>query len=395
MAGLTQLIAGLGKAYGGYKKKQFGEAEKLAGQRKYKQQLRGFRRGEFDKKISAEKAKEKDLAARLGAAAVDRASERGKTKSEQLINIAGRGDTRGLGALGPQQEATEKATQDAELQAAQDVSKAQKDFSDYASKVQSDNEGMKQKLEAMELARGTGRFDAGRLTEFEGGQDMTEGGFEAGAGVANMAAGGFGAQGGRIKRLAMMANGGKYRGTERDTDNPRVAARVEDLEEMREGKARRKDIMKGEGTRKERRASAQEDIIRERAERKARNEKRKSGETEEDVASSGKEKKKYGKDFSFPDNKEDIYDYEDSGSEESDDSVTKKGESDITKMLAILSAPSGRFAQSVGDSDVFAEDGGYVGKDGGVTEGEFSHEENPIDMVNEDGEKVGEVTGGE
>ena len=64
-------------------------------------------------------------------------------------------------------------------------------------------------------------------------------------------------------------------------------------------------------------------------------------------------------------------------------------------MLAILSAPSGRFAQSVGDSDVFAEDGGYVGKDGGVTEGEFSHEENPIDMVNEDGEKVGEVTGGE
>ena len=341
MAGLTQLIAGLGKAYGGYKKKQFGEAEKLAGQRKYKQQLRGFRRGEFDKKISAEKAKEKDLAARLGAAAVDRASERGKTKSEQLINIAGRGDTRGLGALGPQQEATEKATQDAELQAAQDVSKAQKDFSDYASKVQSDNEGMKQKLEAMELARGTGRFDAGRLTEFEGGQDMTEGGFEAGAGVANMAAGGFGAQGGRIKRLAMMANGGKYRGTERDTDNPRVAAIVEDLEEMREGKARRKDIMKSEGTRKERRASAQE------------------------------------------------------GSEESDDSVTKKGESDITKMLAILSAPSGRFAQSVGDSDVFAEDGGYVGKDGGVTEGEFSHEENPIDMVNEDGEKVGEVTGGE
>ena len=41
--------------------------------------------------------------------------------------------------------------------------------------------------------------------------------------------------------------------------DPRVAARVEDLEEMREGRARRKKIMKGEGTRKERRALAQED----------------------------------------------------------------------------------------------------------------------------------------
>ena len=404
MAGLTQLIAGLGKAYGGYKKKQFGEAEKLAGQRKYKQQLRGFRRGEFDKKISAEKAKEKDLAARLGAAAVDRASERGKTKSEQLINIAGRGDTRGLGALGPQQEATEKATQDAELQAAQDVSKAQKDFSDYASKVQSDNEGMKQKLEAMELARGTGRFDAGRLTEFEGGQDMTEGGFEAGAGVANMAAGGFGAQGGRIKRLAMMANGGKYRGTERDTDNPRVAARVEDLEEMREGKARRKDIMKGEGTRKERRASAQEDIIRERAERKARNEKRKSGVKEETAPVKQEVPKGLeGLDLEF----EDIVEEEavvvpEKETESTDEETKAKFEQYVkdkkktarkdkaARLFEALRAPADKFVAG------FKKDkGGYVGEKGGVTKGEFSHEENPIDMVNEDGEKVGEVTGGE
>ena len=41
------------------------------------------------------------------------------------------------------------------------------------------------------------------------------------------------------------------------------------------------------------------------------------------------------------------------------------------------------------------EQGGYVGRKGGVTEGEFSHEDNPIDMINEEGEKVGEVTGGE
>jgi hypothetical protein len=41
------------------------------------------------------------------------------------------------------------------------------------------------------------------------------------------------------------------------------------------------------------------------------------------------------------------------------------------------------------------QQGGYVGRKGGVTEGEFSHEDNPIDMINEEGEKVGEVTGGE
>lgn len=39
-----------------------------------------------------------------------------------------------------------------------------------------------------------------------------------------------------------------------------------------------------------------------------------------------------------------------------------------------------------------------IAKNGGVvqkTPGEFSHESNPIDMVAENGEKVGEVTGGE
>jgi hypothetical protein len=43
---------------------------------------------------------------------------------------------------------------------------------------------------------------------------------------------------------------------------------------------------------------------------------------------------------------------------------------------------------------VKTEKGGKIGEDGGVTPGEFSHEENPIDMV-QDGEKVGEATGGE
>jgi len=42
------------------------------------------------------------------------------------------------------------------------------------------------------------------------------------------------------------------------------------------------------------------------------------------------------------------------------------------------------------------DEGGYIGKEGGVTKGEFSHETNKIALVDqEDGVKVGEVTGGE
>ena len=40
------------------------------------------------------------------------------------------------------------------------------------------------------------------------------------------------------------------------------------------------------------------------------------------------------------------------------------------------------------------EEGGSVDEDGGVTPGEFDHDSNPIDMV-QNGEKIGEATGGE
>jgi len=40
------------------------------------------------------------------------------------------------------------------------------------------------------------------------------------------------------------------------------------------------------------------------------------------------------------------------------------------------------------------KEGGKINEDGGVTPGEFDHEGNPIDMV-QDGEKIGEATGGE
>ena len=44
--------------------------------------------------------------------------------------------------------------------------------------------------------------------------------------------------------------------------------------------------------------------------------------------------------------------------------------------------------------DTVLEKGGKVDKDGGVTPGDFDHNTNPIDMV-QDGEKIGEATGGE
>jgi hypothetical protein len=44
--------------------------------------------------------------------------------------------------------------------------------------------------------------------------------------------------------------------------------------------------------------------------------------------------------------------------------------------------------------DSVLEKGGKINKDGGVTPGEFDHNSNPIDMV-QDGEKIGEATGGE
>lgn len=45
---------------------------------------------------------------------------------------------------------------------------------------------------------------------------------------------------------------------------------------------------------------------------------------------------------------------------------------------------------------LFGEDGGYIGKEGGVTEGEFDHDTNKKAIVDEEnGQKEGELTGGE
>jgi hypothetical protein len=51
-------------------------------------------------------------------------------------------------------------------------------------------------------------------------------------------------------------------------------------------------------------------------------------------------------------------------------------------------------AASIASGGMTAQEGGKIDKDGGVTPGEFDHDSNPIDMV-QDGEKIGEATGGE
>jgi len=48
----------------------------------------------------------------------------------------------------------------------------------------------------------------------------------------------------------------------------------------------------------------------------------------------------------------------------------------------------------VEDEFTINKDGGKIAEDGGVTPGEFDHDTNPIDLV-QDGEKIGEATGGE
>ena len=56
---------------------------------------------------------------------------------------------------------------------------------------------------------------------------------------------------------------------------------------------------------------------------------------------------------------------------------------------------SGSAAMGKNGAKIKAKKGANIGyEEGGVTPGKFSHEENPIDMV-QDGEKIGEATGGE
>jgi len=324
MAGLTQFIEGAGTYVAGQEQEKFGSKEKSRGRDKYLKQLEDFRSGKFDPKISAEMAKTKTLATGLAADATKRAADRASAQQQQLLT--NRGDVRGLAAAAGQARQLELGVQQAEQTGAQTILDTQNVFGKHASEVQKDRESIEQQLEAMELARGAARFDAGRLTEFEGGQQKIKGGTQAAAGGASM-----------ISGLPVFANTGvripdKELFDSANKDKPKGEKLGASLEEEEELEKLRKKVEELEGSAPE-------------------------------VEPRDREK------------------------------------TDISKMLAILSAPSGRFAQGIGQrqsaGNEFMEEGGYVGEEGGVTEGEFSHEKNPIDMVNEDGDKVGEVTGGE
>ena len=337
MAMYGQILKGLTGIYAGREQRKFGREEAKLGEAKYQQQLADFRAGKFDAEVSGEMAKTRADATRLAAQASRRATDRAAGQQQQLLAGAGRGDVRGLAAAAGQARQLEMGAQQAQQAGAQTILGAQQEFGKYSAGVQARNESQRSQLEAMELARGAARFDAGRLTQQEGTQSAIAGGtqvFGSSIDAFEEVAGAFGKQG---MRVSLDGVGGP----EKKFDNDKLKAKLPDEFKKKLGASREEE--------------------------QELEELRKKVEELEGSASEDKSKQRQPK--------------------------------DISKMLAILSAPSGRFAQSIGQrqsaGNEFMEEGGYVGEEGGVTEGEFSHEENPIDMVNEEGDKVGEVTGGE
>ena len=350
MAGLTQLLTGAGKIVGGLQQRKFGRREAQRGEAQYQDQLAAFRRGDFDARVSAEMAKGRTLATGLAADATRRATDRAAAQQQQLLAGAGRGDVRGLAAAAGQARQLEMGAQQAQQAGASAILGAQQQFGEYSAGVQAQNESTRRQLEAMELARGAARFDAGRLAQQEGAQTALEGATEAAVGGVEFGqqlaaegfkktfTGGFGRLGMRIG-----GPGGMQPEAEKGDEN-------------------------GEG---------------------------------DDETKKGK---LFGRSFDKEATEEELTELQ--KLQERLKQLEAKGEinlgadrkSDAASLLAVLSAPSTRFAEAAGQSrsaNEFMREGGYVGEHGGKTEGEFSHEENPIDMINEDGEKVGEVTGGE
>ena len=338
MAGLTQLLTGAGKIVGGLQQRKFGRREAQRGEAQYQDQLAAFRRGDFDARVSAEMAKGRTLATGLAADATRRATDRAAAQQQQLLAGAGRGDVRGLAAAAGQARQLEMAAQQAQQAGASAILGAQQQFGEYSAGVQAQNESTRRQLEAMELARGAARFDAGRLTQQEGAQTALEGATEAAVGGVEfgqqLAAQGFKtALTGGFGRLGMRIGGpgGMQPEAEKGDENGEVENSESETSEDTELK-----------------------LLKSRLDSLEKREAKAMPQT--------------------------------------------RSKKDISSMLAILSAPSGTFARNISDpadGNEFMREGGYVGEQGGKTEGEFSHEENPIDMINEDGEKVGEVTGGE
>lgn len=66
----------------------------------------------------------------------------------------------------------------------------------------------------------------------------------------------------------------------------------------------------------------------------------------------------------------------------------------IEQQYAAAAEGADQLQDTAEDLLIPAKEGAKIDKDGGVTPGEFDHNTNPIDMV-QDGEKIGEATGGE
>tara|TARA_R110000824_G_scaffold9286_4_gene41649 strand:- start:59 stop:1582 length:1524 start_codon:yes stop_codon:yes gene_type:complete len=469
--GQAGLVKGITTLIGGRQQRKFGKEEARLGEQQYKKQLADFRAGKFDAQVSGEMAKTRTDATRLAAEATRRASDRAGAQQQQLLAGAGRGDVRGLAAAAGQARQLELGAQQAQQAGAQTILGAQQEFGKYASGVQAKNESQRSQLEAMELARGAARFDAGRLTQQEGTQSAIEGTGKAVAGATGITLGSLmsAEKGGKIKaqphkkyvvggaiavggKVAMKAAGkaaakaaAKKAAQEAAKRLAKEAAKETGKNVLKEtGKTVAKETGKeasgllskfkaGNGNGKSKTlsnvvgkggSSSDSFIPKDVMGNKGRGEV--SGgsflEREKTLPMEGVEKpeikdpihtdgadpkstKEFEKDrkakrreeFKKKLKKGLEKEKEGEGKKEKDEFEDRKPQ-DISNLLAILSAPSSNFARSVlrkeEDRD-FMEKGGYVGKNGGVTEGEFSHKKNPIDMTNEDGEKVGEVTGGE
>ena len=461
MAMYGQILKGLTGIYAGREQRKFGREEAKLGEAKYQQQLADFRAGKFDAEVSGEMAKTRADATRLAAQASRRATDRAAGQQQQLLAGAGRGDVRGLAAAAGQARQLEMGAQQAQQAGAQTILGAQQEFGKYSAGVQARNESQRSQLEAMELARGAARFDAGRLTQQEGLMTMIEGTGRAAMGATtSKGSGTFGSGKGNFTedggKLDFAESGMKVKGLKHPEAFwgaliklvPALLGKLGAAGAVKGGAAATKglaaakgaagagkgaaavgkgvaagggggtegllkglgSVKSGAGTKAALKSSTNTGLHYTKGNfpSELKEGKMYDGPKTIEGAENPKIKDPLGKDK--PEDKPEDIEKEENGQEGEENG--KEGEKeekeeekpweakkqDISRLLSVLSAPSSNFARSIGqkpeDKD-FMKDGGYVGENGGVTEGEFSHEKNPIDMTNEDGEKVGEVTGGE
>lgn len=434
--GTIGMIKGATTLIGGRQQRKFGEKEAKLGEEKYEKQLKDFRSGKFDAQVSGEMAKTRTDATRLAAQASRRASDRAGAQQQQLLGGAGRGDVRGLAAAAGQARQLEMGAQQAQQQGAQTILGAQQEFGKYAAGVQAKNESQRSQLEAMELARGAARFDAGRLTKQEGTQTTIEGTGQLAAGATTTPLSGMfgskkgqGAYGGKVKEE--YEKGGKVESLEHPEAfwgalikvGAKMLGKVAGKALAKGGakalaKGGGKALAKGGGKAMTKMVPKQAGKLASSTAKPTLQTAGKSSSTRflkgdpikpmtskppaqiENVKDKPEIKSPLKEDKPKGEGKPEGKQGEEGEKKEGEKREGEKWErqimpKDISGLAAHLSAPSGNFARAIGQKKDSMEKGGYVGENGGITEGEFSHKKNPINMTNEDGKKIGEVTGGE